>query len=59
MYTPLALGGQQLVNRDTLARMQETSSASAIDAVLLVGMRFSLGFMKSSDNRTRSCWSAR
>ena len=27
------------------------SSASAVDAVLLVGLRFSLGFMKSSDNR--------
>jgi CubicO group peptidase (beta-lactamase class C family) len=55
LYVPLALGGSsagiQLVDAAGLARMQEVSSASAIDAVLLVGMRFSLGFMKSSDNR--------
>jgi CubicO group peptidase (beta-lactamase class C family) len=55
LYAPLALGGSldgvQLVDADGLARMQEVSSASAIDAVLLVGLRFSLGFMKSSDNR--------
>ena len=31
--------------------MSAVSSASAIDAVLLVGLRFGLGFMKSSDNR--------
>jgi CubicO group peptidase (beta-lactamase class C family) len=55
LYAPLALRGTrdgvQLVDPDGLSRMQEVSSASAIDAVLLVGMRFSLGFMKSSDNR--------
>jgi CubicO group peptidase (beta-lactamase class C family) len=34
-----------------LTEIQAISSASAIDAVLLVGLRFSLGFMKSSDNR--------
>jgi CubicO group peptidase (beta-lactamase class C family) len=55
LYAPLALGGSQgsvrLVDAGTLARMQEVSSASAVDAVLLVGLRFSLGFMKSSDNR--------
>jgi CubicO group peptidase (beta-lactamase class C family) len=51
LYTPLAQGGLHLVNRETLALMQEASSGSAIDAVLLVGMRFSLGFMKSFDNR--------
>jgi CubicO group peptidase (beta-lactamase class C family) len=56
LYAPLALGGSlagvELVDAAGLARMQEVSSASAVDAVLLVGMRFSLGFMKSSDNRT-------
>jgi CubicO group peptidase (beta-lactamase class C family) len=56
LYAPLDLGGSQgpvrLVDADTLTRMQEVSSASAVDAVLLTGMRFSLGFMKSSDNRS-------
>jgi CubicO group peptidase (beta-lactamase class C family) len=49
LYALLAQG--KLVNRDTLARMQAVSSATAIDAVLLTGLHFSLGFMKSSDNR--------
>jgi CubicO group peptidase (beta-lactamase class C family) len=49
MYAPLAL--DKVVNRETLARMQAVSSATAVDAVLLTGLRFSLGFMKSSDNR--------
>jgi CubicO group peptidase (beta-lactamase class C family) len=53
MYAPLALGGGQLVDEGTLSEMQAVSSASAVDAVLLVGMRFSLGFVKSSDNRRR------
>jgi CubicO group peptidase (beta-lactamase class C family) len=56
LYAPLALGGGQgamrLLDADTLTGMQEVSSASACDAVLLVGLRFSLGFMKSSDNRS-------
>jgi CubicO group peptidase (beta-lactamase class C family) len=55
LYAPLALGGVlgavRLIDSDSLARMQEVGSASAIDAVLLVGLRFSAGFMKSSDNR--------
>jgi CubicO group peptidase (beta-lactamase class C family) len=55
LYAPLALGGGlggvRLVDGGTLGEMQAVSSASAVDAVLLVGMRFSLGFMKSSDNR--------
>lgn len=55
MYAPLALGGAvhgvYLVDEATLTRMRAVSSASAVDAVLLVGLRFSLGFMKSSDNR--------
>jgi CubicO group peptidase (beta-lactamase class C family) len=40
-----------LVDDDVLAAMGAVQSASACDAVLLVGLRFSLGFMKSSDNR--------
>jgi CubicO group peptidase (beta-lactamase class C family) len=51
LYAPLAVGGPPLVDPDSLAAMAAVSSASAIDAVLLVGLRFSLGFMKSSDNR--------
>jgi CubicO group peptidase (beta-lactamase class C family) len=55
MYEPLALGGAvrgvRLLDADTLAALQAVSSASAVDAVLLVGLRFGLGFMKSSDNR--------
>jgi CubicO group peptidase (beta-lactamase class C family) len=55
MYAPLALGGAyrgvRLVEEVTLGQMAAVSSATAIDAVLLVGMRFALGFMKSADNR--------
>jgi CubicO group peptidase (beta-lactamase class C family) len=55
LYAPLALGGAhngvRLVDADTLAAMGAVASASAVDAVLLVGMRFALGFMKSADNR--------
>jgi CubicO group peptidase (beta-lactamase class C family) len=55
LYAPLALGGAwngvRLVDEATLAGMQAVSSALAVDTVLLIGLRFSLGFMKSSDNR--------
>jgi CubicO group peptidase (beta-lactamase class C family) len=55
LYAPLALGGMhrgvRLVDTVALARMGAVSSASGVDAVLLVGLRFALGFMKSSDNR--------
>ncbi len=55
MYAPLALGGEmggvRLVDGEMLEAMSVVSSASAVDAVLLVGLRFALGFMKSSDNR--------
>ncbi len=51
LYAPLACGGQGFVDADTLQEMSRVQSASAIDAVLLVGMRFGLGFMKSADNR--------
>jgi CubicO group peptidase (beta-lactamase class C family) len=55
LYAPLALGGAvrgvRLVDAVALARLAAVSSASAIDAVLLTGMRFALGFVKSSDNR--------
>jgi CubicO group peptidase (beta-lactamase class C family) len=55
MYAPLANGGSmkgvRLVNRDTLVRMSAVSSASSVDMVVLLPMRFSLGFAKSADNR--------
>ena len=55
LYAPLALGGSyngvRLVDRDAVRRMAAVSSASGVDAVLLTGLRFGLGFMKSSDNR--------
>lgn len=43
------LGG--LVGEEGLAAMSSVQSASACDAVLLVGLRVSLGFFKGSDNR--------
>ena len=51
MYAPLACGGNDLVSRDTLARMAAVSSATGQDAALLIPTRLSLGFMKSLDNR--------
>ena len=58
MYAPLANGGElgevKLVDRDTLARMGQVSSATHEDLTLLLPMRFALGFMKSIDNRRRA-----
>lgn len=51
LYVPLAAGGGSLVDAGTLAQMGRVSSATACDAVLLIGLRFGLGFMMSSDNR--------
>ena len=51
LYAPLATGGKGLVTRDAIARMAAVSSATGRDAVLLMPTRFSLGFMKSMDNR--------
>jgi CubicO group peptidase (beta-lactamase class C family) len=55
MYAPLSRGGKlkgvELVNPDVLARMSRVSSATGRDAVLMMPTRFSLGFMKSTDNR--------
>jgi CubicO group peptidase (beta-lactamase class C family) len=51
LYAPLALGGAGLVDADTLAALSSVHSATACDEVLLVGMRFGLGFLKSADNR--------
>ncbi len=51
MYAPLSLDGRGLLPARHIQRLMRTSSASACDASLLVGMRFSLGFMQSADNR--------
>src|SRR5947208_4753069 len=55
MYAPLANGGSlnsvSLVSRDTVARMGAVSSASSLDASILLPTRFTLGYTKSVDNR--------
>jgi CubicO group peptidase (beta-lactamase class C family) len=54
VYAPLAVGGGSLVSPDAVALMAETAVATSQDALLLVPTRFSLGFMKSIDNRRRT-----
>lgn len=55
MYAPLANGGSlngvDLVSKNTLARLAAVSSASGLDTSLLMPSRFTLGYMKSVDNR--------
>jgi CubicO group peptidase (beta-lactamase class C family) len=55
LYAPLALGGSSggvhLVDEETLSEMGAVHSAAAVDATLLIGTRFALGFWKSTDNR--------
>src|SRR5947208_8742178 len=55
MYAPLANSGSlnsvSLVSRDTVARMGAVSSASSLDASILLPTRFTLGYAKSVDNR--------
>jgi CubicO group peptidase (beta-lactamase class C family) len=55
MYAPLACGGSlkglDLVDRDTLARMSAVSSATSQDMTLVIPLRYSLGYWKSTDNR--------
>jgi CubicO group peptidase (beta-lactamase class C family) len=55
LYAPLAnggaLGGVRLVSEDALTRMGRCSVATHEDATLCIPTRFSLGFMKSMDNR--------
>lgn len=55
IYAPFAsggeLGGHRFVDADTLAAMGEVAVATHEDATLLIPTRFSLGFMKSMDNR--------
>jgi CubicO group peptidase (beta-lactamase class C family) len=55
LYAPLANGGAQgavrLVGAEALTRMAQVSVATHEDATLMIPTRFSLGFMKSMDNR--------
>ncbi len=55
MNAPLASGGSlngaRIVGKDTLARMGRVASATHEDVTLVVPSRFSLGYMKSMDNR--------
>ncbi len=55
IYAPFACGGslngRRFVDADTLAAMGEVAVATHQDATLLIPTRFSLGFMKSMDNR--------
>jgi CubicO group peptidase (beta-lactamase class C family) len=55
LYAPLAnggsLNGKRYVGADTLTRMATVSVATHEDATLMIPTRFSLGFMKSMDNR--------
>jgi len=55
MYAPLALGGAlgdvRLVGRDAIPLMRYPQSRTESDASALVATAFSLGFMKSWDNR--------
>ena len=57
MYAPLATAGNyqkgRLVSPDAIARMGQVSMATQKDATLLIPTRFTLGFMKSMDNRHR------
>jgi CubicO group peptidase (beta-lactamase class C family) len=51
MYRPLALGGDGFVDGAQVALMGQVSSASSVDASILVPTRWALGFVKSNDNR--------
>jgi len=55
MYRPLALDGSadgvRLVGTEQLAILGAVSSATSVDAVMLVPTRWSLGFVKTMDNR--------
>ena len=51
VYVPLACGGEDLVDQRSLALMGNVASAVALDAVMAVPTRWSVGFMKADDNR--------
>jgi CubicO group peptidase (beta-lactamase class C family) len=55
LYAPLALRGVsrgvRLVGEGAVQEMGSVAAASAVDGVLLLGIRFGLGFVKACDNR--------
>lgn len=55
LYAPVANGGTlngvRVMGQDSIVRMGKVSVASYEDATLMIPTRFSLGFMKSTDNR--------
>jgi CubicO group peptidase (beta-lactamase class C family) len=55
MYRPLALGGGvdgvALVGPEQLYRMGAVTAATSVDAVLLVPTRWTMGYVKGTDNR--------
>jgi CubicO group peptidase (beta-lactamase class C family) len=55
MYRPLALGGTfadvQLVQPRQVAIMGQVTSATSVDAAVLVPVRFANGFIKTTDNQ--------
>jgi CubicO group peptidase (beta-lactamase class C family) len=55
MYRPLALGGAAdgvtLVGPEQLYRMGAVAAATSVDAVLLVPTRWTMGYVKGTDNR--------
>lgn len=53
MYRALAIGGDGLVDAEELAEMGAVTSATSVDAVMLVPTRWSTGFVKSVDNSAR------
>jgi CubicO group peptidase (beta-lactamase class C family) len=57
MYRPLAAGGAidgvEIVDAATLAAMSAVTSATSVDATMLVPTRWALGFVKSIDNSAR------
>lgn len=52
MYAPLANGGGNLLSETRVHRMGRVSAATHSDAVLCQPMRFGMGFMVSTDNRS-------
>ena len=51
MYAPLANGGGAVLRSTTIEQMSRVCAATQMDAVLMQPMRFSMGFMASTDNR--------
>jgi len=53
IYAPLAIGGGDRLQAQTVRRMSQVSTATGRDATLEMPTRFALGFMVGMDNRSR------